>query len=182
MHNDVMHAVARALGSTRRLSTRAVHIANSALARCQLYSCKSANSQLSSSTSNERTPTLPDKRACNVYDDVIRCEVPLPNLNFAIIFYAWFGAKPPNLKTANISSYMVYRCVDEFTTPPLVCSGITLKPMLLSAESHCRVIPVSWVLNKCISITVNRKAFVFKRKVYLRCEICVLQVMNTVEP
>ena len=48
---------------------------------------------------------LPDKRARNVYNDGICCKVPLPNLNLANIFYAQFGAKPPNLKTANISSY-----------------------------------------------------------------------------
>ena len=37
----------------------------------------------------------------------IRHKVPPPNLNFDNIFYTWFGAKPPNLKTANISGYMV---------------------------------------------------------------------------
>ena len=54
---------------------------------------------------------LPEKcaprRACNVYNDLIRCEVPPPNLNFANIFYARFGAKLPNLMTANIYGYMV---------------------------------------------------------------------------
>ena len=34
-------------------------------------------------------------------------EAPLPNLNSATIFYGQFGAKPPNLKTANISDYTV---------------------------------------------------------------------------
>ena len=46
---------------------------------------------------------LPDKCTCNVFDDVIHCEAPPPNLNSANIFYTWFGVKPPNLKTANIS-------------------------------------------------------------------------------
>ena len=50
---------------------------------------------------------LPDKCMRNVYDDVICYEVPLPNLDSAIIFYAQFGAKPPNLKTTNISGYTV---------------------------------------------------------------------------
>ena len=50
---------------------------------------------------------LPDKRARNVYNDVLRCEAPPPNLNFANIFYARFGAKPPNLMTANVSGYTV---------------------------------------------------------------------------
>ena len=50
---------------------------------------------------------LPDKCMRNVYDDVIRYEVPLPNLDSAIIFYAQFGAKLPNLKTTNISGYTV---------------------------------------------------------------------------
>ena len=51
---------------------------------------------------------LSDKGACNIYDDVIRCEVPTPNLNSANkIFYAQFGAKSPNLKTVNISGYTV---------------------------------------------------------------------------
>ena len=47
------------------------------------------------------------RHARNVYNDIIRCEAPLPNLNFANIFYAQFGAKPPNLMTANISGYTV---------------------------------------------------------------------------
>ena len=55
---------------------------------------------------------LPDKRdlrrARNVYNDIIRCEAPPPNLNFANIFCAWFGAKPPNLMNTNISGYTVY--------------------------------------------------------------------------
>ena len=67
-----------------------------------------ANSRLCSSTSSEEMVTLPDKLAPNVYNDVICCKVPLPNLNSANIFYAWFGAKPPNLKTTNISSYTVF--------------------------------------------------------------------------
>ena len=41
---------------------------------------------------------LPDKRARNVYNDIIYCEAPPPNLNSANIIYAWFGAKLPNLK------------------------------------------------------------------------------------
>ena len=45
------------------------------------------------STSSERTATLPDKRVHNVYDDIIHCEVP-----------------PPNLKTANISGYLISIC------------------------------------------------------------------------
>ena len=45
---------------------------------------------------------LPDKRACNVYGDVIHCKVPPPKLNSANIFYARFWAKPLNLKTANM--------------------------------------------------------------------------------
>ena len=40
-------------------------------------------------------------------NDVICCEAPPPNLNFANIFYARFGAKPSDLMTANISGYMV---------------------------------------------------------------------------
>ena len=80
-----------------------------------VISFKSANSQLSSSTSNKRTATLPDKtRACNAYDDVIRCEVPPPNLNSANIFSAWFGVKLPNLMTANISSYAVFVNMTEW--------------------------------------------------------------------
>ena len=50
---------------------------------------------------------FPDKCARNVHDDVIHCEAPPPNLNSAIIFYTRFGAKLPNLKTANISGYTV---------------------------------------------------------------------------
>ena len=94
-----------ALGRARRRSTQAVHIASSSLTRCQL--CKFANLQLCSSTSSKRTAKLPDKRARNVCNDVIRCEAPPPNLNSANIYYARIGAKPPNLKTANISDYMV---------------------------------------------------------------------------
>ena len=43
---------------------------------------------------------LPDKCACNVYDDVYaaRCHCQ---------FYTWFGAKPQNLKNANISGYTI---------------------------------------------------------------------------
>jgi len=37
-------------------------------------------------------------------DDIIPCEVPPPNLNFS---YSLFRAKPPNLKTTNISGYLV---------------------------------------------------------------------------
>ena len=33
---------------------------------------------------------------------------PPPNLNFTNIFYTRFGAKPPNLKTTNISGYTVH--------------------------------------------------------------------------
>ena len=45
---------------------------------------------------------LPDKHVRNVYDDVIRCEVPPANLNSTNIFLrlAWG-------QTANISSYTV---------------------------------------------------------------------------
>ena len=60
-------------------------------------------SRLCSSTSSERTATVPDKSMHNVYDDVIRCEAPPPNLNFPKMFYTWFGDKLPNLRTANIS-------------------------------------------------------------------------------
>ena len=35
--------------------------------------------------------------------------MPLPNLISANTFYGQFGAKPPNLKTTNISSYMVFQ-------------------------------------------------------------------------
>ena len=48
-----------------------------------------------------------------VCDGIIPYEAPLPNLNFATIFYAQFFqfvAKLPNLKTANISGYMVLIC------------------------------------------------------------------------
>ena len=48
-----------------------------------------------------------DKRTGNVHGDVICCVMPPPNLNFVNIFNAGFGDKPPNLKTANISGYMV---------------------------------------------------------------------------
>ena len=48
---------------------------------------------------------LPGKRMHNNYDDVIRCGAPQPSLNSATIL---FWAKPPSLKTANISSYRPY--------------------------------------------------------------------------
>ena len=81
-HNN--NACSSALGSTQRPSMRAAHIASSALAHCQLYFlCKSVNSRLCSSTSNERTVTLHDK-----HTHVICCEEPPPNLNSANIFYA----------------------------------------------------------------------------------------------
>ena len=48
-----------------------------------------------------------DKCARNVHGDVICYVMPLPNFNFANIFNAGFGDKPPNLKTVIISGYMV---------------------------------------------------------------------------
>ena len=59
-----MHAVALLAQRGAPLPTRAVLIASSALARHQLYS---ANSQLSSNTSNKRTTALPDKHAHAVF-------------------------------------------------------------------------------------------------------------------
>ena len=47
----------------------------------------------------------------NVYDDVIYWWEPPTNLNSANIFYPPFGSKSLNLKTANISSYMVYQII-----------------------------------------------------------------------
>ena len=54
---------------------------------------------------------LPGKRMRNNYDDIIRCGAPQPSLNSATIL---FWAKPPNLKTANISSYRPY-AIDVIT-------------------------------------------------------------------
>ena len=70
-----------------------------------------------SSVSNERTATLPDTRVHNVRDDIICCEAPSPNLNFTnIIFFTLdFGAKPPNLKPANVSCfYGLFSLVEVF--------------------------------------------------------------------
>ena len=50
---------------------------------------------------------FPDKLTCNVYDHVICCDAPPPNLNYSNIFYTQFAAKLPNLKTASISGYTV---------------------------------------------------------------------------
>ena len=51
----------------------------------------------------------PDKRMCNVHDDVIRCWDATAKFKFyQYFFHAQFGAKPTNLKTANISDYTVY--------------------------------------------------------------------------
>ena len=66
---------------------------------------------------------LPHKCTCNVYDDVIHCEAPPPNLNYANTFYAWFGAKPPNVKAANISGYTIYqfKAVSKSCTEVISC-------------------------------------------------------------
>ena len=49
---------------------------------------------------------LPNKHVYSVYDDIIHCEAQPPNLISASI-YAQFGAITPNLKTTNISGYVV---------------------------------------------------------------------------
>lgn len=72
-----------------------------------------------------------------------------------------------DISNADTGQRAVFAIVNEFTTTPLVCSGITLKHMLLATESRSRVIPVSWILNKCISITVNGKRFVVKHEMYM---------------
>ena len=73
-----------------------------------------------SSTSSKRTATLPDKPACNVYNNVIRCEAP-----------------PPNLKTAKISSYTVCSYV-EISNPASV-----LPPILLPVPPTLSPLPFS---------------------------------------
>jgi len=50
---------------------------------------------------------LSDKCVFCIYDDVIHCEAPLPNLSSDNIFYTLLGAKPPNLKTIDISGSTV---------------------------------------------------------------------------
>ena len=100
------NAHSSSLKPTWRPSTQAVHIACVAPVRCQLYVsyiCKVM--ALFMYFKREDSNTLPDICAQNVWDDVICCEAPLTNLNFANIFYAQFGANPPNLQTVNISSY-----------------------------------------------------------------------------
>ena len=52
---------------------------------------------------------LPDKHARNVYNDVLRSEVPPPNLNPPIFLFRLLGTKPPNLMTINISGHTVYK-------------------------------------------------------------------------
>ena len=53
---------------------------------------------------------------CNVHDDIIRRGRPSPNLDFtSIFFYAQFGGELPNLKTANISGYVVTEFLDNKT-------------------------------------------------------------------
>ena len=54
-------------------------------------SYKFANSQLCSIASSERMATLLDTRVHNVHDDVIRREVPPPNLNSPIFFMLGLG-------------------------------------------------------------------------------------------
>ena len=60
-----------------------------------------------------------NKRAHNVYNDVLRCEAPPPNLNPPIFLFRPLGTKPPNLMTANISGYTVFAIV----TVPVPCVG-----------------------------------------------------------
>ena len=50
---------------------------------------------------------LPDKRPRNVYNDVLRCKAPPPNLNPPIFLFRPLGTKLPTLMTANISGYTV---------------------------------------------------------------------------
>ena len=79
---------------------------------------------------------LPDKHAPqharNVYNDVIHCEAPPPNLNFTNIFYVRFGAKPPNLMTANISSYTVLQLTGYCLISPTLISPTLILPTLIS--------------------------------------------------
>ena len=70
-----------------------------------------------------------------------------------------------DISNTDTGQHAVFAIVNEFTTKPLVCSGIILKHMLLATEARCRIIPVSWILNKCI--TVNRKRFVVKHGMYM---------------
>ena len=41
---------------------------------------------------------LPDKRACNIYHDIIRCDTPPPDLNSANIHYARFWGQTTKFK------------------------------------------------------------------------------------
>ena len=96
--NDILHTLYSALGPIRRPSMRAVHVASRHWHAASFISCKFANSRLHSSTSCERR-----QRSL-----INRPEMPPPILNSATTFYGQFGAKPTNLKTANISGYTAY--------------------------------------------------------------------------
>ena len=79
---------------------------------------------------------LPDKCACNVYDDIYaaRCHCQ---------FYTWFGAKPQNLRKVNISGYTIVHKL-RTVLPHGHCSSpylqyTTKDQMLAGDDENCSV-------------------------------------------
>ena len=90
----------------------------------------------------------------SVYDDVIRCQVPPQNSNSANILYARFGAKPPNLKTANISGYTVLSVIDSISH--LLCVQISFT-FLNGAICHADTLyNLAQVLSQCRKYAVYK--------------------------
>ena len=84
------------------------------------------------------------RHARNFYIDVIHSEAPPPNLNFANIFYARFGAKLPNLMTANISGYtvcfMLLWYINDHSSPPkepMILVWDLMRPKIQLMSWHC---------------------------------------------
>ena len=103
-------------------------------------SCKFANSRLCSSTSSERTAMLSDKCACNVWDDIICCEVPPPNLNSDNVFSHLVWGQTDIFFSQRRPAYETSAC----TTP---MHPLTVQPwpwIFWAVPQGCQCVVVQW--------------------------------------